>query len=60
MVPRRTARVGSGQDAVVQTTLKFVAFLWLGLLAAGVVLLAVLCLIDLVARVIRQRFPRRR
>jgi hypothetical protein len=45
---------------VLLTTLKFVAFLWFGVLAAGIALLAVLHLVDLLVRVIRQRFPRRR
>jgi hypothetical protein len=45
---------------VLLTTLKFVAFLWFGALAAGITLLAVLSLVDLLVRVVRQRLPRRR
>ena len=60
MVPRLTAWAGSWQDAMLLTTVKFVAFLWFGTLAAGITLLAVLYLVDLLVRVIRQRFPRRR
>jgi hypothetical protein len=41
------------------TTLKFVAFMWLGLLLAGVIFLAVGCLFRVSARVIRQRLARR-
>jgi len=47
-------------DVVLLTTLKFVAFLWLGGLAAGITLLTVLYLGDLLTRVIQQRFPGRR
>ena len=42
------------------TTLKFVAFMWLGLLLAGVIFLALGCLFHVSARVIRQRLARRR
>jgi hypothetical protein len=42
------------------TTLKFVAFMWLGLLAAGAVFLAAVYLFHVSARVLRQRFARRR
>jgi hypothetical protein len=42
------------------TTLKFVAFMWLGLLVAGVIFLAVVYLFDLSARGIRRRLARRR
>jgi hypothetical protein len=42
------------------TTLKFVAFMWLGVLVAGVILLAVGCLFHVSVRVIRQRLARRR
>jgi hypothetical protein len=42
------------------TTLKFIAFMWLGLLLAGVILLALGYLIHVSARVIRQRLARRR
>jgi len=41
-------------------TLKFIAFLWLGVLAAGITLLALPCLGDLLTRAILQRFPGRR
>jgi hypothetical protein len=41
-------------------TLKFVALMWLGLLVAGVILLALVYLFDLLARAIRARFARRR
>lgn len=41
-------------------TLKFVAFLWLGALAAGITLLALLCLGDRLTRAILQRFPGQR
>jgi hypothetical protein len=42
------------------TALKFVAFLWLGLLVAGVIFLAAVCLFHVTARVVRQRLARRR
>jgi hypothetical protein len=60
MVPRLTAWAGCWQDAVLLMTVKFIAFLWFGALAAGITLLAVLYLVDLLVHVIRQRFPRRR
>lgn len=55
-----TAGAGSWQDAMLLATLKFVAFLWLGVLAAGITLLALLCLGDLLTRAILQRLPGRR
>jgi len=42
------------------TTLKFVAFMWLGLLITGVIFLAVVYLFHVSARVVRQRLARRR
>jgi hypothetical protein len=42
------------------TTLKFVAFIWVSLLIAGLTFLAMVYLFDLLARTIRQRFARRR
>jgi hypothetical protein len=42
------------------TTLKFVAFMWLGLLVAGVIFLAVGCLYHVSLGVIRRRLARRR
>jgi hypothetical protein len=60
MVPRLTARAGSWQEALLLTTFKFVAFLWLGVLAAGITFLATLYFIDMLARVIRQMLARRR
>jgi hypothetical protein len=47
------------REAMLLTTLKFVAFMWLGLLLAGVIFLAVGCLFRVSARVIRQRLARR-
>jgi len=42
------------------TTLKFVAFVWLGLLAAGVIFFALVYLFHIPARHIRARLARRR
>jgi hypothetical protein len=42
------------------TTLKFVAFMWLGLLVAGVTFLAVVYLFHVSVRVLKQRVARRR
>ncbi len=42
------------------TTLKYVALIWLGVLVAGVAVLAALHLFDLAARAIRRSFTRRR
>jgi len=42
------------------TALKFVAYLWLAVLVAGLIVLAVLYLFELLARAIRQRGGRQR
>jgi len=42
------------------TTLKFVVFVWLGLLVAGVISLALVYLFHVTARHIRARLARRR
>jgi len=42
------------------TTLKFVAFVWLGLLVAGAIFLALVYLFHVTARLVRERLARRR
>ena len=41
------------------TTLKFVAFIWLSLLVAGLIFFALVYFFDLLLRAIRLRFARR-